>query len=140
MCHLFLLMPLLALPVFWLVPAGPAATIYSFIVVVSGLLYWFIIRSMRQPVVTGAEGLVGTEVEVVSRLGAVSNARYLVRSRGELWSAGSAHPLQPGERVSVTAVNGITLVVSRPDTGANPSSPGHNSRDNRGGLNARHCH
>ncbi len=138
MCHLLLLAPVIALPIFWLMPAGPAVTIYTFIALASGILYWFIIKSIRQPVTTGAEGLIGTKAEVVSLMDQLHNAQYLVRSQGELWSACSPQPLQPGERVSITAVNGITLVVSPPGSG--PDAGRHNYSKKQGRSNERHCY
>src|SRR3990172_7504328 len=43
----------------------------------SGLLYWRITKAMRQPVRDGFRSLIGTEVEVVSRLGQAEYAQYL---------------------------------------------------------------
>src|SRR4030067_186366 len=113
MCHLILLMRVIALPVFWLMPVGYAAPTYAVISLVSGFLYWLITRAMRQPVRDGFQSLVGTEVEVVSRLGTSDYAQYLVRAGGELWGARSGEVLQPGENVSVMALDGIRLVVAR---------------------------
>ncbi len=113
MCHLILLMPVIALPIFWLMPIGYAAPIYVLILLASGLFYWLITRAMRQPVRDGFRSLIGTEVEVVSKLDAMNHAQYLVRSCGELWGARSGEVLHPGENVSVTAVDGIRLVVAR---------------------------
>ncbi len=113
MCHLILLMPVIALPIFWLMPIGYAAPIYVLISLASGFFYWLITRAMRQPVRDGFRSLIGTEVEVVSKLDPLDHAQYLVRSGGELWGARSGEVLHPGENVSVTAVDGIRLVVAR---------------------------
>lgn len=113
MCHLILLMPVIALPIFWLMPVSYATPIYVVISLASGFLYWLITRAMRQPVRDGFQSLIGTEVEVVSKLNPVDYAQYLVRSGGELWGAKSGEVLQPGENVSVMAVDGIRLVVAR---------------------------
>ena len=78
---------------------------------VSGSLYWLITRSMMKPVTTGAEGLVGVNAEVVSRLSPNNYRKYLVRAGGELWTAHCDSSLQPGEQVNIAAVDGIRLVV-----------------------------
>jgi membrane protein implicated in regulation of membrane protease activity len=111
MCHLILLMPVLALPIFWLLPPGLSIPAYAIIVAVTALLYRLIARSMGRQPETGKEGLIGVAGEVVSRLGPANHAHYLVRSQGELWSASSPDVPQTGERVNVAAVDGIRLVV-----------------------------
>jgi len=116
MCHLVLFMPVIALPIFWLMPLNLAAVLYTAIALVSGLVYWLITRAMVKPITTGAESMVGISVEVVSRLGINNHTKYLVRAGGELWTARSDIKLQPGEYVNVTAVEGISLVVKSGDT------------------------
>ena len=113
MCHLILLMPVLALPIFWLMPLNLAITIYIIIALMSGLFYRLIARSMSKRPETGSEGLIGATAEVVSKLNPGNHAKYLVRSQGELWSASSPDVLGTGEMVSIAAVDGIRLVVRR---------------------------
>ena len=112
MCHLVLLMPVIALPIFWLVPLNFSVPIYAVIALITGLVYWLITKSMMKPVATGAESLVGTSAEVVSRLSPNNYSKYLVRVGGELWTAHSDNSLQPGEQVNIAAVDGIRLVVA----------------------------
>jgi membrane-bound serine protease (ClpP class) len=64
------------------------------------LLKW----SRRRRAATGAEALVGQR--------AVVSSPTQVRVAGELWQASSREPLQIGEEVEVTAVDGLTLDVS----------------------------
>jgi len=45
-----------------------------------------------------------------------SYGQYLVKAGHELWTARSTETLRPGERVVVTATDGIKLVVARVDT------------------------
>ncbi|OGO22666.1 MAG: hypothetical protein A2Z28_00075 [Chloroflexi bacterium RBG_16_51_9] len=124
-------MPVMALPIFWLMPMGYAMPIYVVIALVSGFFYWLITKAMRQPVRDGFQSLIGTEVEVVSKLGTADHAQYLVRSGGELWGARSGEVLQPGENVRVTALDGIRLMVER----------GNNeSRQIGVKSHERHCH
>lgn len=113
MCHLVLLMPVLALPIFWLVPLSFAIPIYIFIALISGLLYWLIAKSMKRRPETGAESLIGGKAEVVSKSSTGDHPQYLVRFQGELWSAHCLDILQPGETVNITALDGLRLVVER---------------------------
>ncbi len=111
MCHLILLMPILGLPLFWLLPFSYALPSYLVIVLLSAFLYWLITRAMREPVQDGFQSLISTTAEVVSKLAPPNSARYLVRSHGELWSADAADILQPGEKVKTIGVKEIGLVV-----------------------------
>ena len=120
MCHVLLLMPIFGLPVFWLMPLSFAIPIYLMIVAMSGLLYWLIMKSMNKRVEIGLEGLIGTEAEVVSQLDLGNRVKYLVRSRGELWTARSTETLHLGERVTIAALKGISLVVERRDNSSHP--------------------
>jgi hypothetical protein len=47
MCHLILLLPFLALPVFWLLPLFPAVTLYAGVVVLSVLVYDYSIKGLH---------------------------------------------------------------------------------------------
>lgn len=133
MCHLILLLPVLAVPVFWLMPATQAIPLYLIIMVVSGLLYWYIARSLGKRPQTGRESLIGVAAEVVSKIGPAAHAQYLVRAQGELWSADSSHALRTGEKVRIAAVDGIRLVVRR-------DSPLDSTNDGVRNGNEWHCH
>ena len=98
MCHLILFMPVIALPIFWLMPLNFSVPIYVVIALLSGLSYWLITRSMRKPVTTGAESLIGTKAEVVSRLSPDNPAKYLVRAEGELGTDHCCKSLRAGEQ------------------------------------------
>lgn len=126
MCHLILFMPVLAVPILWLVPLNLSIPIYALIVLVSGLLYRIIVKSIRKKPETGKEGLIGGIAEVVS-----SNqqpAGYLVRTQGELWNATSMDTLQTGDTVNVLAIDHLKLLVGRKD------------RSNTEIADERHCH
>jgi hypothetical protein len=47
MYHLLLVLPLLALPVWWLLPLRTAAEIYALVAVVSGAIYYVALRMMH---------------------------------------------------------------------------------------------
>lgn len=64
-------------------------------------------RSMRRPVTTGAQGMIGASAEVVGDF----PGRGRVRFGGELWSARSPVPLRPGDTARIVRVEGLTLWV-----------------------------
>jgi len=69
---------------------------------------------MMKPSVTGPEGMIGRLAVARSVLGPTGGPDGQVLVDGEIWSAvadGGAIPA--GERVRVTAVDGLTLTVSR---------------------------
>ncbi len=122
MCHLILLMPVIALPIFWLMPLNSAVPIYVVIVLLSAFLYWLITKAMREPIQDGFQSLIGTEAEVVSKRAPDNPARYLVRAKGEgeLWTAYSTDALEIGEQVSIVAVKGIGVVVEPVENSSHP--------------------
>lgn len=141
MCHILLLMPLLGLPVFWMMPLSQALPVYTVIVLISGLLYWLIWRSMKISAGLGPESVIGTEAEVVSRLSPGHLGQYLVRTRGELWSACCTDTLQPGEKVNVADLRGINLIV-KPESKAvsNGETSTVEERKNCSRVNKWRCH
>ena len=64
-------------------------------------------RSMRRPVTTGVQGMIGANAEVVGEF----PGRGRVRFGGELWSARSAVPMHPGDTARIVKVEGLTLWV-----------------------------
>lgn len=109
---ILMLLPLLALPVFWFLPLSWAILIYVVCVLVSASMFWLMRRSKRRPAVTGAESLMQKEAEVVSKSTAGKHL-YMVRVGGELWTAKSRDSVQPGETVTIVAVDGNRLTVER---------------------------
>ena len=107
MCHLLLLMPVLALPVFWLWPLSVAVPLYAAVVVLSGALYVVVMRAMRRSVHTGKESMLHATGRVISQPG----EPLAVRIEGERWEARSDEALQPGATVRVIAMEGLTLYV-----------------------------
>jgi membrane protein implicated in regulation of membrane protease activity len=67
------------------------------------LLRW----SKRRKAATGAEAFVGQKAVVVSPLRPTGQ----VRIAGELWAARSESGANPGDEVTVRAVDGLTLLV-----------------------------
>ena len=69
---------------------------------------WWRWTHRRRPVV-GAEALIGLEALVVSPCRPLGR----VRLQGELWSARCDAEADTGERVRVTGLDGLTLLVER---------------------------
>ena len=109
MCHLILMMPLLALPVFWLWPLDVAGPAYAGVVGISVWIYYLTIKAMHRPVETGQEALLHSTGEVIAADG--QSAR--VRMRSEIWEAMCSEPLHTGDRVEILAINGLVLRVQR---------------------------
>lgn len=118
---ILLLLPLIGIVVFWLLPLPLAIPVYLVILLASGLMYRTIVRAMKKRSKDGVEGLIGAEARVVSKLGPHDKAQYMVKVRGELWSANSRDKLKTDEMVKVLSVNGLTLVVGK-NSADQPSS------------------
>ena len=72
-----------------------------------------IVKSRRERPVTGLDALVGTRGEARTALEPVGT----VFLRGELWRAHTeGEPIQPGERVQVTGIQGLELSVTKYST------------------------
>lgn len=83
---------------------GAFATVGGLMIL--GIVY-LATRSMRRPVATGTQGMVGDTAEVVSDF----NGRGRVRYGGELWNARSGAALRAGESARIVKVEGLTLWV-----------------------------
>jgi len=114
MCHIALILPLLALPLLWIWPLAVAGPIYAVIALVSAAIYWYAVRAMRRPVETGVEAMIGATGRVVGSHGTT----LVLQIGGELWNGRSAVVLRDGDRVKVIAVERLVLVVERADTKA----------------------
>jgi membrane-bound serine protease (ClpP class) len=111
MCHLILLMPIIGLAVFWIWPLSIALPVYLAILVVSGLMYGMILRTMHRPVVTGAEGMIGKEVSVMDMQDHTGHVR--VQGGGGIWNAVSRDSLRAGDKARIVEINDLTLTVAR---------------------------
>jgi membrane-bound ClpP family serine protease len=109
MCHLILLLPLIALPIFWLAPLSLAAPVYGLALLISGATYYYAMSAMRRDVTVGRESLIHARGKVVTRDG----PRLSVRVQGELWSAHSKQSLDRGDPIEVVRINGLNLEVRR---------------------------
>lgn len=108
MCHLLLLMPLLALPMFWFVPLAIAAPVYAVILALSAWLYVLAMRAMHKPLLIGRASLLHKRGVVIDS----GTDGLRVRVRSEVWQAQSGEPLGPGDIVEVVGTDGLVLEVS----------------------------
>ena len=69
----------------------------------------FAARSIRRPVVSGREAMIGQAGTVI---GPTDDGQWWITVLGERWQARSTTPLKPGERVRVDRIDGLTLDVS----------------------------
>jgi membrane-bound serine protease (ClpP class) len=64
-------------------------------------------RARTRPVVSGKEYLLGATGVVLD----TGTAQPFARVQGEMWQVQSSTPLAAGERVRVTGIDGLTLIV-----------------------------
>ncbi len=64
-------------------------------------------HSLRRPVVTGVQGMIGEQAEVVADFTGKGRVRY----GGELWNARSSSTLRAGQTARIVKVEGLTLWV-----------------------------
>jgi len=122
MCHLILLLPIVALPVFWLLPAGEATVAYAAVLALSLGIYWLVLQAMRAPAVTGIEAM----LHRIGTVRSVDGRKASVWVASELWPA-ETEPgaLNVGDLVEVVGSAGLVLAVRKAGAaggaGASPS-------------------
>lgn len=87
---------------------GSVATVAS--VLMLGLMY-FMMRSFRRPVVSGAEQMVGSTGEALEDF--VGDGQVFVH--GERWKARARMPIRQGDAIRVTGMRGLELDVEKQD-------------------------
>ncbi|WP_446720793.1 NfeD family protein [Mesorhizobium sp. L-8-10] len=91
----------------WTVIAIAAAMIFG-LTLLTGRYLW---RARKIPARIGTQAMRGLPVEILDWSGDAGH----VAAQGERWQARGGEGFVPGETVRVTAVDGLTLVVGRPD-------------------------
>jgi membrane-bound ClpP family serine protease len=109
MNHIILLLPIISLILFWVLPLVYALPIYVVILVMSGLLYYAMIKAMSCRVTTGKEGLIGEPVEIIE----MSGHHGRVRVHSEIWQAESDDALQKGDKARVVEVDDMVLRIAK---------------------------
>ena len=94
---------------------GVALPVVGTFVLLSAALFigviGFAVKNRHQPVVSGAEEMVGAIGEVLEDF----QGRGRVRVHSESWVAQSDRPLRAGQRVRVVAMDGLTLKIEEVD-------------------------
>ena len=75
--------------------------------IVAGIV-WLALRSQQRPQVSGAEEMIGMQGRVMATFDGTAS----VHVHGERWQARALVPLQVGDNVRVTAINGLVLDVA----------------------------
>ena len=107
MCHIILLLPVFGLVMFLVWPLIVAGPLYAILLLLSIWMYYFFYRQMQRPVISGMEALQDRLGEVVE----VNGDELRVRLEGEIWDARSSDRLQRGDRIRVTTLEGMRLIV-----------------------------
>jgi len=80
--------------------------------VLTALFFIFIvgkgIRAQFKPACTGASAMIGQTANVLSRIDSAGGKVFI---EGETWNAVSASPVETGQTVEVTGIEGLTLQV-----------------------------
>jgi membrane-bound serine protease (ClpP class) len=82
-----------------------AATLGAAILVIG----YLVIQSQRRKPALGKTALIGETGEVIERIAPVGK----IRVHGEIWTAKSAEPIEPGEKAVVERAEGLQLFVRR---------------------------
>ena len=87
----------------WPLIAGAAALSAAFLLVVLNL----VLRARKRPVVSGREQLIGATGEVTAE----ADGGMYARIHGEMWNVRAGVPLEHGQMVRVTGIDGLVLAV-----------------------------
>ena len=101
----------------WSVILGTAAVSGAVLILLMGYVW----RTHHRPVASGAEHLVGAEAQVLEW----SGREGFVWAEGERWQARGKAPHKPGQKVHITGLDGLTVVV-----GSKKDNP--NKKDKKG--------
>ena len=86
----------------WIIPATVVTAAFFILAVGTG------IRAQFKPVRAGTETMIGKRVVALSRTDSRGGQVFI---EGERWNAVSETPVEPGQPVEVTGINGLTLNV-----------------------------
>jgi len=99
--------PGFGLPLSWIVPATLVTAAFFIFVVGKG------IRAQFKPAQTGREAMLGRTVNALSRIDAQGGRVFI---EGENWNAASKTPVEAGQPVEITGIEGLTLQVKPKQT------------------------
>jgi membrane-bound serine protease (ClpP class) len=90
--------------------------ILPIVLALSGIILFLVrlgVQAQHRPAVTGESGMLQSTAEALTPIEAGGVGR--VSTHGEIWTATALDPIRAGERVVVTAVNGLQLTVRKAD-------------------------
>ncbi|MEE8291614.1 MAG: NfeD family protein [Candidatus Tectomicrobia bacterium] len=111
MCHILWMLPILGLPLFWVLDFSAALQVYVAMLILSELAMLLTVQSLRQPPSSGIEGMYGDLAEVVEAI----RSRGKVRYHHELWYAAAREPIAVGETVRIIGNKSLCLQVEKLD-------------------------
>ncbi len=88
----------------WIIPATVVTALFFIFVVGKG------IRAQFKPAQTGTGTMIGQTVNALSRIDSAGGRVFI---EGETWNAVSATPVEAGQPVEVTGIEGLTLKVKQ---------------------------
>jgi len=86
----------------WIIPATLLTAAFFILIVGKG------ISAQRKPASSGREAMIGKTVSAQSRIDSAGGRVFI---EGETWKATSEMPVEPGQTVAVTGIDGLTLKV-----------------------------
>jgi membrane protein implicated in regulation of membrane protease activity len=121
MCHVIFVLPVLGLAVFVFLPFSQAVVLYLPILLGSAIFYWLVWGDMQRPATLGVAGMIGAMAQVIEN----AAGRVKVHCQGEIWDAICVEPVSRGEKVEITRMERMKLIVRRhANHPVNPSSSG----------------
>jgi membrane-bound serine protease (ClpP class) len=88
----------------WIIPATVLTALFFIFVVGKG------IRAQFKPALTGTGTMIGKTVNALSRIDSAGGRVFI---EGETWNAVSAAPVEAGQPVEITGIEGLTLKVKQ---------------------------
>jgi membrane-bound ClpP family serine protease len=104
--------PVFALVLFWVLPFRTALPLYIPIFLFGIIVNFKMMKSMKLPVKTGLEEMIGQEALVIDDI----DPEGKVRISSELWAAtAKGKRYEQGEKVKIIGAQGLVLVVDGPE-------------------------
>ena len=108
--------PVFALALFLFLPFYTAFPIYIPIFIFGVIVNYKMMRSMRLPVRTGLEEMMGQEVLVIDDIAPEGKVRF----KDEIWTAtAKGERLEQGDKVRIVGSQGLVLVVANTEEKSN---------------------
>jgi membrane-bound serine protease (ClpP class) len=113
--------PVFALALFLFLPFQTALSIYIPIFIFGVIVNYKMMRSMKLPVRTGLEEMMGQEAVVIDDIDPEGKVRF----KDEIWAARTkGERVEQGEKVRIVGSQGLVLVVANTEEKSNPVEEG----------------